>query len=180
MDILGKHRIGFNNLGVQLFADLERDLSLALTKGSSEKVDLERVIVEQKELLQERQALIDAYEDTSEQQQQKIREQESRLQNLGYERAKAKIENEALAERLEGIEKADRGHQCRALAITNDKSIHNPSQWQLSRLQELNITSSNILFQELVQGLTKLLRRGFSLPGLGPLNNLRENRVKFL
>jgi len=35
-DILGKHRIGFNNLGVQLFADLERDLSLALTKGESQ------------------------------------------------------------------------------------------------------------------------------------------------
>jgi len=35
MDVLGKHRIGFNNLGVQLFADLERDLSLALTKGES-------------------------------------------------------------------------------------------------------------------------------------------------
>lgn len=79
MDILGKHRIGFNNLGVQLFADLERDLSLALTKGesqplliieaksinylsfnigSSEKADLERAIAEQKELLQERQALV--------------------------------------------------------------------------------------------------------------------------
>ncbi|KAG0134923.1 hypothetical protein HOY82DRAFT_577103 [Tuber indicum] len=58
MDILGKHRIWFNNLGVQLFADLERDLSLALTKGSSKKADLERAIAEQKELLQERQALV--------------------------------------------------------------------------------------------------------------------------
>ncbi|PUU73915.1 hypothetical protein B9Z19DRAFT_1134183 [Tuber borchii] len=117
MDILGKHRVGFNNLGVQLFADLERDRSMALKKGSSEKVDLERAIAEQKELVQERQALIDAYEDTSEQQQQKIRDQESRLQNLGYEIAKAKIENEALAERLEGIEKADRGRQRRAIPV---------------------------------------------------------------
>ena len=79
MDILGKHSIGFNNLGVPLVADLERDLSLALTKGESQllliieaksvnylsfnigwsaKADLERAIAEQKELLQERQALV--------------------------------------------------------------------------------------------------------------------------
>ncbi|PUU72184.1 hypothetical protein B9Z19DRAFT_1012292 [Tuber borchii] len=58
MEILGKHHVGFNNLGVQLFADLERDLSLGLKKGSSEKVDLERAIAEQKELLQERQTLV--------------------------------------------------------------------------------------------------------------------------
>ncbi|PUU77792.1 hypothetical protein B9Z19DRAFT_1085563, partial [Tuber borchii] len=58
IDILSKHRVKFNNLGVQLFADLERDLSLALTKVSSEQADLEGAIAEQKELLQERQALV--------------------------------------------------------------------------------------------------------------------------
>ncbi|PUU78934.1 hypothetical protein B9Z19DRAFT_1082882 [Tuber borchii] len=58
MNILGKHRVRFNNLGVQLFADLERDLSLALKKGSSDKADLERAIAEQKELLQEKEALV--------------------------------------------------------------------------------------------------------------------------
>jgi len=75
MDILGNHRSGFNNLKFQLFADLERDLSLALTKGESlllliieaksanylsftigwsAKADVERAIAVQKELLQER------------------------------------------------------------------------------------------------------------------------------
>ncbi|RPB02609.1 hypothetical protein L873DRAFT_1732916 [Choiromyces venosus 120613-1] len=125
MDILGKHRIAFNNLGVQLFADIERDLAPVLTKGLSERADLERVIAEQKDLLQKRQALIDAHESTSKQQQRKIQEQENRLQNLGYEIAKAGIENEALTERLEGIEKADRGRQRRVLAITKDKSSEN-------------------------------------------------------
>ncbi|CAZ80216.1 unnamed protein product [Tuber melanosporum] len=125
MDILGRHRIAFNNLGVQLFADLERDLAPVLTKGLGEKADLERVIAEQKELLQERQALVDAYQSASEQQQQKIREQENRLQSLGYGIAKTEIENEALVERLEEIEKADRERQRRALAITKDKSLEN-------------------------------------------------------
>ncbi|CUS13382.1 unnamed protein product [Tuber aestivum] len=125
MDILGGHRIAFNNLGVQLFADLERDLALTLTKGLSEKADLERVIAEQKELLRERQALIDAHESTSEQQQRKIREQESQLRYLGYGIARTGIESEALATRPEGIGKADRGRQRRALAITEDKSLEN-------------------------------------------------------
>ncbi|PWW76759.1 hypothetical protein C7212DRAFT_357733 [Tuber magnatum] len=126
MDILGRHRIAFNNLGVQLFADLERDLAVALTKGLSERADLERVIAEQKELLQERQALVDAHESTSGQQQQrKIREQESELQILGHGIAKTGVENQALAERHEGFEKADRGRQRGALAIAGDKSLEN-------------------------------------------------------
>lgn len=79
MDILGRHRISFNNIGFQLFAELEKDLSRVLNERKhwylplprhwsadvrfksvdlEAKVELERLVEQQKELLGERQALV--------------------------------------------------------------------------------------------------------------------------
>ncbi|KAL7276048.1 hypothetical protein RUND412_000992 [Rhizina undulata] len=118
MDILGKHRINFNNLSIELFKNLERELEPALKGVDDEKKKLDWLLEEERSKVEELKAADVKQKAIIEEQAKKLEEFEAKLTTTVEEKSR-------MEEKYTQLEKVSTHRHQRTLSITQENPLEN-------------------------------------------------------